>query len=468
LLATTEGLSNATSFNMSLPSSPRNPDVRATRVPKLAYRKSIPQEEADETRAHAQETAIQANNVSRTERARNSSVRPTTPVETIAPARKKNSFLSGLFAKEPTLAALAQVEADLKAKHGAATPQAVPDVSARKLPDHVPKVNSKWDGVPEVVKQHEREEKRRKRMSQQSSHARHQIVHSHSAASSGRNSVHRQQTRSPQESDVWTTGGAESGRNPDRPMNRYYPSSVYTTSSEDSQENYRRQAVSAVRPQPVRSPSDTSVPEVTPFFQHNEQQPNVALPQRWQSVNSMATNYSGPNDQSGYGYSPREHYGPTIGIKPEHSSSPVLTPREVSPVTPTCASDRAVSPVQCVSDTETSNVNSHVRSKHAVAGQIDAFLAGEATPLRISDVQERPGRGSDLPLRRYQELLVDRVERDIARRPDSSRARLGLSSSMVVRTQAAPWEAQEPSMVGPSSSRPAPKSRLPKALALFK
>ncbi|KAK5086124.1 hypothetical protein LTR70_000237 [Exophiala xenobiotica] len=453
---------------MSLPSSPRNPDWQATRVPKLAYRKSIPQEEADQVRAHARETAIQATNVSRMDPARSSNVRPATPVEAAAPAKKKNSFLSGLFAKEPTLMALAQVEADLKSKHGAATPQAVPHVSARKLPDHVPKVNSKWDGIPEVVKQHEREEKQRKRLSGQSSLAPHQSMRSRSTESSARNSARGHKTRSRRESDARAASGTEPRRSSDRTVDRYHSPSVYTTSSEDFQEICRRPVAASVRSQSLRSPSGRSLPEIISFSTYNEQQPTSALLQPWQGVNSTTTNSAGSSDQSRYEHFQREYYGPTNDVIPEHSSSPILTPREMSPVTPGYASDPAVSLTESLSDTETSNAAPAVRPKRTVPGQIDAFLAGEARPLHINDAQRGPETDSGLPLRRYQQLRVDRVQADIAKRPDSSRARLGLSPSMVVRTEAAPWEAQEPSMAGTSSSRLAPKSRLPKALALFK
>ena len=447
---------------MSAPSSPHKADWQAVRAPKLAYRKAISQDEADEVRAQARENAIRVSNVTQGDCARSSQSRPSTATDSaVAPAKKKNSFLSGLFTKEPTIMALAQVEADLKAKHGAATPQAVPHVSARKLPDHVPKVNSKWDGVPEVLKQREREEKQRKRASQRSSLMSHRNEHSHSRNDSQHNSTHGQRSRSRRESDA--ASGAVSWQKQFGASNRYYPSSVYTTSSEDSQEGRGRKVAPSVRSQSLRSPSGTSLPEITSFFPHHQQQP---VPQRWQSVNSTTTSSTASSDRSRPDRSQREYNGTAIDVIPEHSSSRVTTPREMSPVTPSYMPDRAVSPTEPLLGTETAKTNAALRSKRTVSGQIDAFLAGEAQPVHLGDSQGQFARNPDLPLRSHPHLLIDRVQPDVANRPDSSRDRLGLRASMVVRSEAAPWEAQDSSIAIPSST--IAKRRLPKALSLFK
>lgn len=459
--------------SMSLPSSPRNPEWQPTRVPKLAYRKAISEEEANQLKVQARQESKPGSNVSRTKSSHSSATRAPWPAESFAPTKKKNSFFSGLFAKEPTRMALAQVEADLKAKHGAATPQTVPHVSARKIPDHVPKVNSKWDGVPEVVKQREREEKQRerkekqqRRISQQSSHAAHQSVRSHSTDSSMRNKAHQQRNRPRRESD--TISGTESWRSPGGTMSSCYPPSLYSTSSEETREVRGRHLAHSVRSQSLRSPSGTSLPEITSFFPHHEQQPIPAIPQRWQSVNSTTTNSTKSSDQSRSDYSQQEYHSTTIDVIPEHSSSPVGTPRETSPVTPSHVSDRAASSIQSLSKSDKSGHGPTTRSKRVVPGQIDAFLAGEAQPLTLMESQGKFPKDTDLPLRMYQQSFVHRVETDIAKRPDSSRARLGLRASMMVPTEAAPWETQSAPRAASNSQGPAQKSRLPKALALFK
>ena len=72
--------------------------------------------------------------------------------------KKGSKFLSGLFGvKEPSAQALQDYERQLK-KHGRGRVSAVgmPGVSSAKLPATVPKVNSKWDGVPRTWKEREK------------------------------------------------------------------------------------------------------------------------------------------------------------------------------------------------------------------------------------------------------------------------------------------------------------------------
>jgi len=71
--------------------------------------------------------------------------------------KKKGSVLGFLSLKEPSQLALEQyAEAQRKqaGERGTSTPTSRPDTSysTKKLPSTVPKVNSKWDGVPEAIK----------------------------------------------------------------------------------------------------------------------------------------------------------------------------------------------------------------------------------------------------------------------------------------------------------------------------
>jgi hypothetical protein len=68
--------------------------------------------------------------------------------------KKKNGMLGFLTLKEPSTNALEQfAEQQRKAAAAAKTARpaaaSISSVSVQKLPDHVPKVNSKWDGLPE-------------------------------------------------------------------------------------------------------------------------------------------------------------------------------------------------------------------------------------------------------------------------------------------------------------------------------
>jgi len=78
--------------------------------------------------------------------------------QTMPPKKKKNGMLGFLTLKEPTNMALEEfAEAQRKKmqeKGGSVSiaSGALSGVSSKKLPDHVPKVNSKWDGLPENAK----------------------------------------------------------------------------------------------------------------------------------------------------------------------------------------------------------------------------------------------------------------------------------------------------------------------------
>ena len=72
--------------------------------------------------------------------------------------KKGSKFLSGLFGvKEPSAQALQDYERQLKKQgRGRVSAVGMPGVSSAKLPATVPKVNSKWDGVPRTVKEREK------------------------------------------------------------------------------------------------------------------------------------------------------------------------------------------------------------------------------------------------------------------------------------------------------------------------
>lgn len=73
--------------------------------------------------------------------------------------KKRSKVLSGLFgAKEPSAQALQNYERQLmKQGRGRVTPVGMPGVSSAKLPATVPRVNSKWDGVPRTLKEKEKQ-----------------------------------------------------------------------------------------------------------------------------------------------------------------------------------------------------------------------------------------------------------------------------------------------------------------------
>ena len=94
-----------------------------------------------------------------------SSLTPRTPNN--ASKQKKKGFLSGLFdVKEPSAQALIDYQKQLlKQTNGRITAVGLPSVSSAKLPPTVPKTNSKWDGVPQTVKEREKCHEKSKRYS---------------------------------------------------------------------------------------------------------------------------------------------------------------------------------------------------------------------------------------------------------------------------------------------------------------
>ena len=74
--------------------------------------------------------------------------------------KSKKSLFNFLSVKEPSSQALHEYEEMLKKQqnnaNGRVTAVGMPMTAASKLPAHVPKVNSRWDGVPEAIHRKER------------------------------------------------------------------------------------------------------------------------------------------------------------------------------------------------------------------------------------------------------------------------------------------------------------------------
>lgn len=70
--------------------------------------------------------------------------------------KKGGSFFGFLSVKEPSAQAFEDYQNAMRKKRGRATAVGMPGVSSAKLPPTVPKVNSKWDGVPQAAKEREK------------------------------------------------------------------------------------------------------------------------------------------------------------------------------------------------------------------------------------------------------------------------------------------------------------------------
>lgn len=440
------------SFAMAAPRSPHQAEWQSTRVPKLSYRKPIPPEELEKVNYAPREYAPQPKAVARTVSVRETNDGPAGLNLSQAPPRKKSSILSGFFSKEPTISALAQVEADLTAKHGAATSHTVPHVSSRRMPEHVPKVNSRWDGIPETIKMREREDKQRKRLSQTGTFVSPQH---HLRSRSSDESIHdTQQSQSRRGSDTASHTDSWPSRT-DASARPFRQESFSSATSSSASLEARRGQPASVKPQSLKSPSGSSLPEITSFFPHHQPQ----------NANQISKNQKNVRKQPIRTATTRSD-GTSIEAIPEHSSSPVATPREKSPATPIYCDDKEVVSAQMASKMANKRTNARVKNV-----PMDAFLAGEAKPVEFDDDDDDDDDSStnttfrtELPVRQVQQK--DRVKTNRPEVKHASRDRDG-RNGQVNRIEAAPWEAQQPKI---SKHAPAAisKNRIPKGLSAFK
>ena len=270
-----------------------------------------------------------------------SSRRPSVASSFLAPPRtpdkkaKKKSFFSSLFAKEPSAQALADFEKHLKTqgtlKNGRITAVGMPGISSAKLPSTVPKVNSKWDGVPLSAKEIEKKEL-------QASQPRLSMFGNRSSSdqSVNSNSTTSLRTAARRPSSKGTLSGA----------------SVYTTRSDGNRNQlaelygwelaeYSENLEGTSSRPSTKGASIRSMP--TPLTQSIATEPMhpPKIPQAYFDSAPAPTSTS--------------HSGSLSPNPPTHSYSPTLTPRDESPETP---NEPSPSPLTNLSSTE-SDARSH-------------------------------------------------------------------------------------------------------------
>ncbi|KAF2635298.1 hypothetical protein P280DRAFT_523184 [Massarina eburnea CBS 473.64] len=151
--------------------------VRPPRIPKLTYRNAHPTDSAASSSPNTptdarsiDSFAVPRPSTSTTDSAEPSSrsrISSSSSASSLASSndsaskaskaakKKKNGMLSFLTVKEPSQVALEQFA---KSQHDQATTKSplntigLQNISTQKLPSNVPKVNSKWDGIPDAVK----------------------------------------------------------------------------------------------------------------------------------------------------------------------------------------------------------------------------------------------------------------------------------------------------------------------------
>lgn len=492
-----------------MPSLPRSTDWKPGHVPKLSYRNSatveslpsattaktptieeIPKTAGSETKSKTSSSTgrrIGSDNSLRPIRSRGNdraTINAKSPVASAA--QKKKGLFGGLFvSKEPTALALERMAAQLEAQHGELSARAIPGVSSSKLPQHVPKVNTKWDGVPEALKERERVMKEKARAAKRQSLA--PSTRSRSVEGSRQANARPDQRQSLEKrSSSSTLSSFDSrGRAGQQRTSQFSSSdgirSRSKTPSSDPGRGRRSVQPASTKSQSLRSPSGSSLPPITAFFP-NEIPSQSSLPARFKSVSSHTVGSQTTNSTGRTRFEPTES---TIDVVPEHSSSPDGTPLDRSPVTPSPmvqhhSSEPSILPDEAIFASSVPDVLSTSASATILRKEQpprDAFLAGEARPFELPDDQLGPGPAveSDLPHRRSPNLsskaLVPelpahtRVQQDLEKRPDSSRARLGLRASMLVRADQAPWDWQDFDKGSDSERTANSSSMVPKRLS---
>ena len=181
-------------------------------------------------------------------------------VATQVPQKKKSSLFGGLFqVKEPTQVALNQVAAQMIAQHGSISPTKIPNVRLEKMPEHVPKVNSKWDGIPDSVRQREKREKeaakalKKDLFSGNGSHS--------GSSATGDDSRRRLHSRnSSSTTGSFNSRGRSVGSNSNSGRTRFYAQSVNSSGDLASQQREERPKPHGA-PVHSHSPSASSLPE---------------------------------------------------------------------------------------------------------------------------------------------------------------------------------------------------------------
>lgn len=236
----------------------------------------------------------------------NSAASPETPTKA---SKKRGSSLFGfLSVKEPSQQAFLDYQESIRkqtaVRSGRITAVGLPGVSSAKLPPTVPKVNSKWDGVPQTMKEKEKERKDASRSPLMS--------HRHSSTSTNAGGLRTQRSTSTlgsqrsnkkQHSLFGNKAGNQSDSSVTKPGLEAYSlssgsaSKIISTTSTDSGD----------------APLTLTLPEMTSFSPQVVPEP-PKIPAHYCRKASNET--------------------PSSIDVPQHSTSPSLTPAETSPVTP--------------------------------------------------------------------------------------------------------------------------------------
>ena len=404
-----------------------------------------------------------------------------------AAPKKKASLFGGLFqVREPTQIALNQVAAQMIAQHGSTSAMKVPNVRLERMPDFVPKVNTKWDGIPESAK--EKEKKERDKAERKAIRESFFRTDSKSGSDTRRPFEASRNSSSTTDSSFGAypnSRGSQGGSS----HTRFYAQSV--NSSGDLASQQRNEPSQRSGTNTSHSGNDSITDELAntqrwltstgsaarPNTRH---EPDPTSPKRLAtnraSILRSVSEYS-PQTASDRPSRPlsaamsRPLLSPTKSVDRTHPWEATdlvramraystlgvqQVPRQTEPMSPVLQKPsfvaRPVSPyfesemslqVPLPSSTPEAPRSSPVRKEKSQTLVADAFLAGEAQELVLSD-DSREGSRAGLPMDGQQAVdrRRSRMQTELEKRPDSSRDRLGLRASMLV-TDETPWEQRQ-------------------------
>ena len=226
--------------------------------------------------------------------------------------KKKSGIFSGLFSvKEPSAQALADYQRQMMKQNPSGsktrtTTVRLPGISSASLPPSVPKVNSKWDGVPQSTKEKEKRQELLSRRSMSIMNA-----GSRSGASAGSDSsLDASRIRRPKSRDTLGAMSSYSGGSQNRLAGLYgwentEPSSISTKDGTSDEGDHEYQTFSkSTNASPLHRPTLLVTQSSVPI--------QLASSDSHQSPNQL----------------------PEVPSLPDHSHSPSLTPGESLPGTP--------------------------------------------------------------------------------------------------------------------------------------
>lgn len=386
------------------------------------------------------------------------------------------SFLNTLRVEEPSKSALGQLQTQAKKSSQEATK--CPGVSSAKIPDFVPKVTSKWDGMPgssstynqpnrssSQIRRHRRRRSACSAPGTSSSRASNQAKQdgaidfsSHGASQSA--SAHHQSQRSSHRhtQDVEVCNVPQSPRSHSKHVS-FHVDSSRPPSGTPQPPNMLSNIHSSGEAKALARPLSTSL---------SSYREGLGVDSRTK-ITTQSTN-TRRDDRSKKGV-PGSHNAK----QGRHSSSSNISAAQLFPIQEGKTqqshqdSERASNSVSLPStcSSEPKNLSS------AFSGRIDEILSTDESKrsLALDYINQTNTGSSGQGNPSIQVIQPDTyVSQELEKRPDSSRARLGLRAS-INKADVAPWEFQEVTSTKPSSNTAnillRTKSVLPKKLSLF-